>query len=212
MLESFQQRLLTRRSVLTFALSLVMGLTASAQGRQLSPALRPYLSCRSVAGAMLTETTPLIAAPSKRSVQTLQGDRQIDVADGVRLNYKRNGVDYAYMRVEELPFATYPQGRVDLISNFKRLISGDELLFPEEALPPSVAGFQIMGSNHHVMLGDALGLYLLLDARTHVVVTIYFQNSDMAHHSFSNMVEYAKLRDEFLIGYLTCVRSAPQQP
>ena len=148
--------------------------TSGAQKRQLSPALMPYLSCRSVAGATLVQTTPLIAAPSTRAVQTLAGDRQIDIADGARLSYTMNGVDYAFMRVEELPFQTYLQGRADLISNFKRLISGDELAFPEDTLPPVLQGFEIMGSNHREMLGEALGLYLLIDPKTRVTVTIYF--------------------------------------
>ena len=104
-------------------------LPMSAQTRQLAPSLQPYISCRSAGGATLVQTTPLVAAPSKRTVQTLQGDKQIDITDGARLNYTMNGFDYAYLRVEQLPAETYLQGKTDLLSNFKRLISGDELAF-----------------------------------------------------------------------------------
>ncbi len=193
---------------LSLAVLAYLAVSVQAQGRQLSVPLRPFVSCRSVAGATLVQTTPLVAAPTKRTVQTLQGNKQIDVADGARLNYTMNGIDYAYLRVEELPSDTYLQGRVDLLSNFKRLISGDELAFPADALTAKFKGFEIFGEDHKEMLGPTLGIYLLIDDRTRVVVTIYFQNTDNAHHTFADMQTYAKLRDTFLVGYTSCVRAA----
>lgn len=206
-----QQRVRLAGCLLSLGLLALLQGTGEAQKRQLSPALAPYLSCRSVAGATLVQTTPLIAAPSKRAVQTLVGDRQIDILDGARLSYTMNGVDYALMRVEELPLATYLQGRGDLISNFKRLISGDELAFPEDTLPPTLQGFQINGSNHREMLGEALGLYLLIDEKTRVAVTIYFQNAEQASRTFHDMAEYGAMRDAFLNGYVGCVRAAQRK-
>ena len=195
------------RMVLIAALSFVSA-TLCAQGRQLSPALQPYVSCRSVAGATLVQTTPLVAAPSKRTVQTLQGDKQIDITDGARLNYTLNGFDYAYLRVEQLTAETYLQGKTDLLSNFKRLISGDELAFPADMLAAKYQGFLIFGEDHKQMLGETLGIYLLIDDRTRVAVTIYFQNKDLDHHLFADMGGYAKLRDGFLTAYPGCVRTS----
>ena len=58
------------------------------------------------------------------------------------------------------------------------------------------------------MLGETLGIYLLIDDRTRVAVTIYFHNTDLDHHLFADMDGYAKMRDGFLTAYAGCVRAS----
>ena len=56
-----------------------------------------------------------------------------------------------------------------------------------------------------MVTGTTLGIYLLLDDRTHVAATAYLLNPRQSN--FKLPAEYARARDTFLYNYTRCVRN-----
>lgn len=154
------------------------------------------------------DITPLLAANSVRTVQTSSGDRQVQLVDGARLMFAYPSTDFfANMKVEELPAASYAQGKEDLVRNFDYLLSTSVVNSRNSALRPTLQGFEIYGQDRSDFNGGVMGMYLLFENATHVATTIYFLNQEPAQRKFATMQEYAALRDQFLAGYAACVRA-----
>ncbi|HEY4357389.1 MAG TPA: hypothetical protein VGN16_16680 [Acidobacteriaceae bacterium] len=204
-----------RRLLFALAACLFAATTLSAQQqtRPLAPALRPYTTCKLQGGPDLVEVTPLVTPKSVRTVQTRQGNKQIQLLDGARLVFSYADSDlFATAKIEELPAASYAQSKDDLISNFEKILSSDDLAGRNYGMQPTMHGFEIYGLDKKMLTGSNLGIYVMFDNNTHVVTTMYFLNAEAEHRKFATLAEYAGLRDVFLSKYTACVRAKLSAP
>lgn len=208
-----------RRPLFVLAVSLFAAPALFAQqpsARPLAPALRPYTACKLQGGPDLVEVTPLITPKSVRTIQTMHGNKQVQLVDGARLVFSYQDSDlFANAKIEELPAASYAQSKEDLISNFEKILSSDDLAGRNYGMQAALHGFEIYGLDKKMLTGTNIGIYVMFDNTEHVVTTIYFLNADPARRKFATLDEYAGLRDVFLSKYTACVRaklSAPAAP
>ncbi len=189
------------------AATLAFPLLANAQ---VNPALRPYTACKFDDGLAVSNLTPLPAGVQGRTVVTLTGLRHVALLRGERVMFGYPDTDFfANVKVEQLPPASFEQGKKDLIGNFDHILAGGDesernLSF---ALKPMLNGFEVYGLDRKKLEGATLGIYLLIDNRTHIVTTAYFLNQNPSRRKFSSLHEYAALRDRFLDAYTSCVHA-----
>ena len=195
--------------------TLVIPVCAAAQ---VDPALQRYTSCTFDDGLKPVETTHLPANIQGRTVETLTGPRQVPILRGEHITFSYPSTRFfATVKIEQLPPASFDQGKADLISNFDHILSGDDesarnMSF---ALRPSLNGFEVYGLDRKRLEGNTLGIYLLIDNRTHIVASVFFLNQEPQQRKFSNLGEYRSLRDHFLEAYTSCVHgpfSVPTPP
>ncbi len=188
--------------------TLVIALPVSAQ---ISAGLRPYTRCTFDDGLAVSNLSPLPPGVQGRTVATLTGPRPVPLLRGetVMFSYPQSEF-YANVKVEQLPAPAFAQGKKDLISNFDHILAGgnDSTRNLAFALHPQLNGFETYGLDRTELAGATLGIYLLIDNRTHIVATVYFLNQDPARRKFSTLAEYAVLRDHFLTAYTSCVHAA----
>jgi hypothetical protein len=185
---------------------------------QVNPALRPYTACTFDDGLTAVETSQLPAAIQGRTVETLTGPRDVPIVGGEHVTFSYPSTSFfATVKVEQLAPATFAQGKSDLIGNFDHILAGDDdsarnMSF---ALRPRLNGFEVYGLDRKKLEGNTLGIYLLIDNRTHIVASVFFLNQEPRLRKFSNLAEYATLRDHFLDAYTSCVHApfaAPRKP
>ncbi len=182
---------------------------------QTSPAFRPYMACTFEDGLALTEHSPLPGGVQGRTVETTAGARAVALVGGQRLVFSYPGTDpFANVKVEQLPAASFAQGKHDLIGNFDHVLaSGDDSERNMEfALKPQLNGFEVYGLDRKKMEGATLGIYLLIDNRTHIVTSIYLLNQDATRRKFASPAQYAQLRDRFLDAYSGCIHAPYAAP
>jgi hypothetical protein len=177
---------------------------------QINPALRPYAACTFDDGLIATESSQLPAAVQGRIVETLTGPRQVSILRGEHITFSYPSTSFfATVKVEQLPPGSFDQGKTDLIANFDHILAGDDdsarnMSF---ALRPRLNGFEVYGLDRKKLEGSTLGIYLLIDNRTHIVATVFFLNQEPPLRKFSTLAEYATLRDHFLDAYTSCVHA-----
>lgn len=168
--------------------------------------MRPYSACRFDDGLSIVERTPLPEDVKGRTVQTILGQHDVELLHGLRLGTAYPGTDiFANIKVEQLPAATFAQGKTDLIANFDYIIASGDDSVRNPKLAPYLNGFEAYGLDRIRLEGGVLGIYLLVDDRAHIVTTVYFLNQDSEHRKFANLDEYARLRDHFLNQLTACV-------
>jgi hypothetical protein len=177
---------------------------------QINPALRPYTACKFDDGLVATETSQLPAAIQGRTVETLTGPRQVPILRGEHITFSYPSTSFfATVKVEQLSPDTFAHGKTDLISNFDHILAGgdDSARNMSFALRPLLHGFEVYGMDRKKLEGNTLGIYLLIDNRTHIVASVFFFNQEPQLRKFSTLAEYATLRDRFLEAYTSCVHA-----
>jgi hypothetical protein len=195
--------------ILTRTLALWL-LAAPAALAQITPALRPYTACTFDDGLTVTDLSPLPPGVQGRTVDTLTGKARVPLLRGERVLFSYPETDFfANVKVEQLPPDAFEQGKKDLISNFDHILASgnDGARNMTYALKPTLNGFEVHGLDRLKLEGSTLGIYLLIDDRTHIVTTVYFPNQEPRMRKFSTLDEYANLRDHFLNAYTSCVHA-----
>jgi len=166
--------------------------------------LARYSACKMPDGLKVVETAPLAPGVSRRPVQTDHGEQMVEMEQGKRVMLAYPGEDfYANLKAERLRAATYQSEKRILIDEFDYILaSGDNAR--NYAIKPKLNGFEIYGLDRSKREGGVLGIYLFFDDMRHDVVTIYFLNQEPPVR-FKTMEEYAKLRDNFLQAYTSCL-------
>lgn len=196
--------------ILTRALVLCLLAAPAAAIAQVAPALRPYTTCKFDDGLAVSSLSPLPPGVAGRTVDTLTGKAQVPLLHGERVMLSYPDTDFfANIKVEQLPPDAFEQGKKDLIANFDHiLVSGDDSARNMSfALKPMLNGFEVHGLDRLKLEGSTLGIYLLIDDRTHIATTVYFLNQGPLTRKFSTLDEYANLRDHFLNAYTSCVHA-----
>jgi hypothetical protein len=196
--------------IFTRALVLCLLTAPIAAFAQASLALRPYTACKFDDGLTTIESSQLPASIQGRTVETLTGPRPVSILRGEHITFSYPATNFfATVKVEQLPPDTFLQGKADLISNFDHILAGDDdsarnMSF---ALRPRLNGFEVYGLDRKKLEGNTLGIYLLIDNRTHIVASVFFLNQEPQLRKFSTLAEYATLRDHFLDAYSSCVHA-----
>jgi hypothetical protein len=117
---------------------------------------------------------------------------------------------YANVKVEILPAEHYGEEKQLAVDGFDYTLASSSETTRNYALRPTLNDFSVQGLDRSKLEGGTLGIYLLFDDKARMLTTIYFLNADPERRKFSNMTDYAKLRDHFLSGYTSCIRRAQQ--
>ncbi len=198
------------RALLAVALAAPLLAAPLPAAAQVNPTLRPYTACKFDDDLAISNLTPLPRGVQGRTVVTLSGPRQVALLRGESMMFSYPGTDFfANVKVEQLPPSSFAQGKKDLIGNFDHILAGgdDSERNLNFALKPMLNGFEVYGLDRKKLEGATLGIYLLIDNRTHIVMTAYFLNQEPARRKFSSLTEYATLRDHFLAAYTSCVHT-----
>ncbi len=171
------------------------------------PELKPYDSCDFPDGLRVTDVSAMPAEVHERPVQMHGVTKSVPLLGGRRVTFAYpGGQPYASVKVELLPAENYAANRRLLLDDFDDIVASDKHV-ARSARKPLLNGFFIEGLDRDSLEGNTLGIYLLLDDRTHVASTIYLLNADPAQRKFKTPAEYSSMRDTFLYNYTRCIRN-----
>jgi hypothetical protein len=181
--------------------------SAAAQEATTPKELKPYTSCRFSDDLQILRVDPLAPGVTARTVDTLDGSKQIDLDAGVQIIFGYFfGDSYANVKAEKLPDSKYSDLRKDLLANLQYALAHSPGTSMNKALPENLHKFEAYGEDRDKLEGGVLGMYLLFDNDTHVVATIYLLNQEASLRKFQTIEEYSHLRDRFLEKYTGCIR------
>ena len=191
--------------------SLQLPATSSAARAPLSApasdaALKPYESCGFPDGLQITDIQSMPADVHERPVVSHGVTRSVPLIGGRRITFAYPGAEpYASVKVEQMPADNFAANRKLLLDDFDDIIASDKMVARNVTHGATMSGFGAVGLDRIVMTGTTLGIYLLLDDRTHIAATVYLLNPPQS--KFKVPAEYARARDTFLYNYTRCVRN-----
>jgi len=197
-----------RLSTTPLALIAVLGSYAAPNGAQSPPPeeFGAYEHCEFIDGLRIVEVSQLADGVTTRTVETASGSQPIRLLNGRRIMFAYPNTDFfANVKVEQLPAETFAQSKKTLLDSLDFAMLSTPSCKRNLALQSPMNGIEIHGFDRDRIEGGVLGIYLLIDARKNVVTTIYLLNQDAAQRQFSNISEYALLRDRFLLSYTACI-------
>ena len=175
---------------------------------QTNPALKLYAACTFDDGLVVSSVVPVPTGVQGRTVATAAGQRPVALVRGEAVMFSYPDTDsFANAKVEQLPAVSFEQGKRDLVANFDYILAGSNDSERNYTLKPSLNGFEIYGMDRKKLEGKTMGIYLLIENRTHIVTTVYFLNQEAARRKFSSLEQYAGLRDHFLDAYTSCIHA-----
>lgn len=170
------------------------------------PELKPYESCSFPDGLQITDVAPMPDDVRDRPVQSHGVTKQVPLLAGRRITFAYPGAKpYASAKVELLPPENWTINRKLLLDDFDDVANSDKTVARNKARQPTISGFSAVGLDRMAVLGNTLGIYLLLDDKTHVATTIYLLNPPES--KFKGVADYARSRDTFLYNYTHCIRN-----
>ncbi|MEG9438273.1 hypothetical protein JAO29_19155 [Edaphobacter sp. HDX4] len=188
---------------LSFCCLLVVG-AGKAWPQTSNAGFEVYANCKITDGPSVVEIAPLAPGISSRTVETMNGPRQIPMVSGRRIMFAYPDKDfYANVKVEILPADNYAETRQYLIDNFDHILASGETE-RNYRLKPLMNGLDTRGMDRTKIEGGVLGIYLIFDDANRTVSTIYFLNQDAEKRSFQTIEEYRQQRDRFLAAYTGC--------
>ncbi len=194
-----------RRSTTVLSLVAVLGSRAVAYPPP-PDELGAYEHCEFIDGLHIVEVSPLAEGVSSRTVETASGSQAIQLLGGRRVMFAYPNTDFfANVKVEQLPAETFARSKKALLDGLDFTMLSTPSCKRNLALQSPINGFEIHGFDRDRIEGGVLGMYLLIDDRNRLVTTIYLLNQDAAQRQFSNLSEYAMLRDRFLAAYTACI-------
>lgn len=169
-------------------------------------ALKPYESCGFPDGLQITDIQQMPPDVHERPVVSHGTSKSVPLLAGRRITFAYAGAEpYASAKVEELPPENYAANRRLLLDDFDDIIASDAMVLRNATHGATMSGFAAVGLDRIVMSGTTLGIYMLLDDRTHVAATIYLLNPPQS--KFKVPADYARARDTFLYNYTRCIRN-----
>ena len=141
-----------------------------------------------------------------RPVQSGGVTRQVPLLAGRRVTFAYPGAKpYASAKVELLPTEGWGANRRLLLDDFDDIAKSDKTVARNKTRQPTISGFSVVGLDRIAVAGNTLGIYLLLDDKTHIATTLYLLNPPES--KFKAVADYARSRDTFLYNYTKCVRN-----
>ena len=168
--------------------------------------LKPYESCAFPDGLQITDVQSMPSDVRERPVQSHGVSKSVPLLAGRRITFNYPGAEpYASVKLEQLPVENYAANRKLLLDDFDDIVASDAMVVRNTTHGATMSGFAAVGLDRIVMTGTTLGIYMLLDDRTHVVSTVYLLNPPQS--KFKVPADYARARDTFLYNYTRCVRN-----
>ncbi len=169
-------------------------------------ALKPYESCGFPDGLQITDIQSMPADVHERPVVSHGVTKSVPLVAGRRITFAYPGAEpYASVKVEQMPADNYPVNRKLLLDDFDDIIASDKMVARNTTHGATMSGFGAVGLDRIVVTGTTLGIYMLLDDRTHVAATVYLLNPPQS--KFKVAADYARARDTFLYNYTRCIRN-----
>jgi hypothetical protein len=177
-----------------------------ANGPKNHPELKAYGSCQFPDGLQVTGVEPMPDDVHERPVQIHGVTKSVPLLDGRRITFAYPGEQpYASVKLELLPAADWIENRKLLLADFDDIVASDKNVTRSNSHAP-LSGFSVNGLDRtNLTSGTTLGIYMLMDDRTHTVLTAYFLNPSAK--KFKSPEEYGRMRDTFLYNYTHCIRS-----
>lgn len=173
---------------------------------RLYPDLKPYESCSFPDSLQITDVAPMPDDVRERPVQAHGVTRQVPLLAGRRITFAYPGAKpYASAKVELLPAEGWLANRKLLLDDFDDIANSDKTVARNKTRQPTLSSFSVVGLDRMAVVGDTLGIYLLLDDKTHIATTIYLLNPPES--KFKALADYARSRDTFLYNYTHCIRN-----
>jgi hypothetical protein len=173
---------------------------------KLLPQLMPYESCSFPDGLQISGIVPMPDDVRERPVQSHGKTGSVPLVGGRRVDFAYPGADtYASAKIELLPETNFVANRKLLVDDFDDIIASDKNVTRNTTRKSPFNAFSITGLDRNKVDGKTLGIYMLIDDRTHVVTTIYLLNPTKT--PIKSGADYARMRDTFLFNYTKCVRA-----
>jgi hypothetical protein len=170
------------------------------------PQLKPYESCSFPDGLQVTNIVPMPDDVKERPVQSHGKTGSVPLLGGRRVDFAYPGADpYASAKIEVLPEANFVANRKLLMDDFDDILASDKNVARNTTRKSPFNAFSIVGLDRNKVDGKTLGIYMLIDDRTHVVATVYLLNP--AKTPIKTAADYARMRDTFLFNYTKCIRN-----
>ena len=173
---------------------------------KLYPELKPYESCSFPDGLQITDIAPMPDDVRDRPVTSGGVTKQVPLLAGRRVTFAYPGAKpYASAKVELLHAENWTTNRKLLLEDFDDIANSDKTVARNKNRQPTLSGFSVVGLDRMAVTGNTLGIYLLLDDKTHIATTLYLLNPPES--KFKGVADYASSRDTFLYNYTKCVRN-----
>ena len=158
-----------------------LGIKAPATMPRTDPELKPYESCSFPDGLQITDVAPMPDDVRARPVQAHGVTRQVPLLAGRRITFAYPGAKpYASAKVELLPAENWLTNRKLLLDDFDDIANSDKTVARNKTRQPTLSSFSVVGLDRMTVVGDTLGIYMLLDDKTHVATTVYLLNPQRA--------------------------------
>lgn len=179
------------------------------QSSKRDDSLKPFTTCELDNGLKIVQVDRLPKDVKSRNVTTSKGEQAISLADGYRVmvSYNENKDWFANIKVEKSVTADYEQDKERVIENLKWAASTSKELESQEPIKISFGEYEGYGTSKRTLIGNMLGIYVLLSDVDHTIITFYFINQNPKRKRFQTIEEWRILRDEFLKTYTTCVKN-----
>lgn len=179
------------------------------QSSKRDDSLKPFTTCELDNGLKIVQVDRLPKDVKSRNVTTSKGEQAISLADGYRVmvSYNENKDWFANIKVEKSVTADYEQDKERVIENLKWAASTSKELESQEPIKILFGEYEGYGTSKRTLIGNMLGIYVLLSDVDHTIITFYFINQNPKRKRFQTIEEWRILRDEFLKTYTTCVKN-----
>ncbi len=168
--------------------------------------LSVYGTCAFPDGLQVTDVQSMPSDVHDRPVQVHGATKQVPLIAGRRVTFAYPGAQpFASAKVEELPAENFAANRKLLFDDFDDIVASDKTVTRNSTKGPSISSFSIAGLDRNLIAGNTLGIYMLVDDRTHVATTVYLLNP--AQSNFKTIADYTRSRDTFLYNYTRCIRN-----
>ncbi len=189
-------------SILIFLNSARAQLMSSAKHGQLDI----YRSCSFHDGLEVVEVDPLNPGVTERSVETVQGNKTIQMVEGNRIGFAYPGTDiFANVKAEQLPVGSWSKQKKSLRQNFAYLLGSSPEFHTDTISNRALLDLGSEGMTKSSISGGVLAFYLLFDDSRHVVVTIYLVNQEPTSRKFQTLDDFHTLESRFLNTYAGCI-------
>lgn len=168
--------------------------------------MKPYESCGFPDGLQIADIQSMPSDVRARPVQSHGVSKSVPLVAGRRITLSYPGAEpFASVKVEQMPAEGYAANRKLLLDDFDDIIASDKMVARNTTHGTTMSGFAAVGLDRLVVSGTTLGIYMLLDDRTHVAATVYLLNPPQS--KFKVLADYARARDTFLYNYTRCIRN-----
>src|SRR5207249_4718594 len=138
---------------------------------------------------------------------TSEGVKGVSCTDSydVLITFK-DKMRFADVRPDRSVPEKYENDRRIALDNLQYLINTGKSMALEKPLEKKYDGFTTFSVHRSELIGNTLGITLILDDADKMITTIYFANAPKINDKhFKNIQEWLTLRDKFLDSYTKCV-------